>query len=219
MIKNYSDDIQQPPRILICGATGSGKTNILLNLLFDILEFDRLYLCAKDLEESKYQKLMQIYSAYADVTVKDIKNLKLHEEPLALEACKKYKKDKTFYCSSQREMIHIDDLDPEFRNVVVFDDCITDKDQSKIVDHFIRGRKKNSIAIYLAQSYYACPITVRRNCNIFVLINLQKRDRERILREIDGNFPNFKFASPYDFIVLNTSTFTKNRYQQNSLNI
>ena len=181
MIKNYgTEDRHQLPRILICGASGSGKTNILLNLLYDVLDFDRLYLCAKDLEESKYQQLRQHYALYDGVTEKDIKKLKIQREhkTLLLDDYKRNKKDFIFYCSSQADMIDVNEIDPNHKNVVVFDDCLCDKEQSKIVEYFIRGRKRNAIVIYLAQSFYACPITIRRNCNAFIFINVQRRDRE-----------------------------------------
>ncbi|GFV34671.1 uncharacterized protein TNCV_1449751 [Trichonephila clavipes] len=41
----------------------------------------------------------------------------------------------------------VDDLDPSCKNVVVLDDCMTDKDQKSIEDFFVRGRKKNATII------------------------------------------------------------------------
>jgi hypothetical protein len=113
-------------------------------------------------------------------------------------------------------MVSVDDIDPSKKNLVVFDDCITDKDQDKIIEFFIRGRKKNADVIYLSQSYYATPKTIRRNCNVFIFVSLQKSDRDRILREIDGNFPKDLELKPYDFIVLNTKVM-RNRYVINKL--
>ena len=37
-----------PCRILIIGGSGSGKTNVLLNLIDDQLHIDKIYLYAKD---------------------------------------------------------------------------------------------------------------------------------------------------------------------------
>ena len=50
----YSD---HPYRILIIGGSGSGKTNLLLNLIENQPDIDKMYLYAKDLYESKYQFL------------------------------------------------------------------------------------------------------------------------------------------------------------------
>ena len=41
-------------RMLICGPSGSGKTNSLLHMIMNLLYFDKCYLSAKNLEQSKY---------------------------------------------------------------------------------------------------------------------------------------------------------------------
>ena len=41
-------------RILIIGGSGSGKTNILLNLIKEQNDIDKIYLYVKDLSEPKY---------------------------------------------------------------------------------------------------------------------------------------------------------------------
>ena len=45
-------------RILIIGGSGSGKTNLLLNLIENQPDIDKIYLYVKDLYESKYQYLI-----------------------------------------------------------------------------------------------------------------------------------------------------------------
>ena len=47
-----------PYRILIIGGSGSGKTNLLSNLIENQLDIDKIYLYAKDTYESKYQYLI-----------------------------------------------------------------------------------------------------------------------------------------------------------------
>ena len=47
-----------PYRILIVGASGSGKTNTLLNLINNQPDIDKIYLYAKDPHEDKYQFLI-----------------------------------------------------------------------------------------------------------------------------------------------------------------
>ena len=49
-----------PYRILIIGGSGSGKTNVLLNLIENQLDIDKIYLYAKDPYEEKYQYLIKI---------------------------------------------------------------------------------------------------------------------------------------------------------------
>ena len=47
-------------RILLIGGSGSGKTNLLLNLIENQSDIDEIYLWAKDPYESKYQYLIKI---------------------------------------------------------------------------------------------------------------------------------------------------------------
>ena len=47
-----------PFRMLIIGASGSGKTNILLHLINNLHPIDKIYLYAKDIHEPKYEYLI-----------------------------------------------------------------------------------------------------------------------------------------------------------------
>ena len=63
-----------PYRILIIGGSGSGKTNTLLNLIkeqdyHDVI--DKIYLCAKDLSEPKYEYLIKMRE---DAGIKNVNN-------------------------------------------------------------------------------------------------------------------------------------------------
>ena len=54
----YTPD--HPYRILIIGGTGSGKTNVLLNLINEPDDIDKICLYAKDLSEPKDELLIKI---------------------------------------------------------------------------------------------------------------------------------------------------------------
>ena len=45
-------------RMLICGNSGSGKTNLLLHMLLSLLCYDEIFLYAKNLDQEKYQILI-----------------------------------------------------------------------------------------------------------------------------------------------------------------
>ena len=48
-------------RMLICGNSGSGKTNLLYHMLIEpLIYYDKIYLYAKNLEQDKYQNLMNL---------------------------------------------------------------------------------------------------------------------------------------------------------------
>ena len=56
--KNWPYIPDHPYRILIIGGSGSGKTNLLLNLIENQLDIDKIYLYAKDPYDLKYQYLI-----------------------------------------------------------------------------------------------------------------------------------------------------------------
>ena len=53
---SYTPD--HPYRMLIVGCSGSGKANVLLNLIYNQPDIDKIYLYTKDLYEAKYQHLI-----------------------------------------------------------------------------------------------------------------------------------------------------------------
>ena len=70
---------KHPFRLLIIGPFGCDKTNLLINLINGIkepkdlrLDFDALYLCAKDIYEPKYSKLQENYKMFENVNRYDI---------------------------------------------------------------------------------------------------------------------------------------------------
>ena len=58
--KNWSYIPDHPYRILIMGGSGPRKTNVLLNLIENQPDIDRIYLYAKDPYEAKCQYLIKI---------------------------------------------------------------------------------------------------------------------------------------------------------------
>ena len=56
--RNWPYIPDKPYRILIIGGSGSGKTNVLLNLIENHPDIDKIYLYAKGPYEAKYQYLI-----------------------------------------------------------------------------------------------------------------------------------------------------------------
>ena len=56
--KNWPYISDHPYRILTVGGSGSGKTNVLLNLIENQPDINKIYLYAKDLYEVKYQYII-----------------------------------------------------------------------------------------------------------------------------------------------------------------
>ena len=55
---NWSQIIDHPYRILMIGGLGSGKTNLLFNLISQQADIDKIDLYPKDPYEAKYQLLI-----------------------------------------------------------------------------------------------------------------------------------------------------------------
>ena len=147
-------------RMLVCGPSGSGKTNTLMHMIYNLLYFDKIYLYAKNLEQSKYQNLMDMFQPISDEVGYDV-----------IEA-------------SNDKIIPVNDLDSESQKMVIFDDFVCDKNQKPLVDYFIRGRHHNCSVIYLSQSYYKTPKDIRLNCSHFSIYEFPSaNERSLICRE------------------------------------
>ena len=71
--KNWPYIPYHPFRILIIGGSGSAKTNVLLNLIENQLDIDKIYLYAKDPYEAKYQYVINKREGVGINHFKDLK--------------------------------------------------------------------------------------------------------------------------------------------------
>ncbi len=78
----------------------------------------------------------------------------------------------------------LDKMDKDFNHLVVFDDLVLTKDQTRIANYYIRARKLNCSVCYLSQSYFGIPKIIRQNCTYLVLLKLSgARELNLILSE------------------------------------
>lgn len=103
-------------RMLISSPSGCGKTNNLLNMLYYLLYFDKIHLYSKNLEQSKYQSLLQTLEPISDECSYEV-----------VEA-------------SSDEIIPLGELDNESQKIVTFDDFVCEKNQKPLIEYLIRGR-------------------------------------------------------------------------------
>ena len=108
-------------RMLICGNSGSGKTNLLYHMLIKpLFHYDEIYLYARNLEQDKYQKLIQKMREMSSQVGYEI----LHV--------------------SNDEITPVTEMDyDDNQKLVIFDDYVCDKNQRQLIDYFIQGRHKN----------------------------------------------------------------------------
>ena len=184
-----------PFRLLICGSSGCGKTNLLMNLIYNYLYYNKIYIYAKDLTESKYQMLQDFFEEVNE-TMKDETG---EDFQVAI------------FSSSKDDIVNVDDLDKEYQNLIIFDDFVTESDQHLIIDLFIRSRKKNCSLIYLTQSYFSTPKDIRLQCNYFIFYNISnERELTEIQRDhcLDVDKETFKkyfniaTSEPYSFFLI-----------------
>ena len=170
-------------RMLICGNRGSGKTNLLYHMLIKpLLYYDEIYLYACNLEQQKYQQLMQ--------KMRELSH-KLGNEILHV---------------SNDEITPVKEMDYEYnQKLVIFDDYVCDKNQRQIIDYFIQGRYKNCSVIYLSQSFYKTPKDIRLNCSHYCLYEFpSSRESNRISSELGVDKETYKAATrkPFTFLYV-----------------
>ena len=52
-------------RTLICAPSGSEKTNLLLDMIYRLLYYDKIYLYARNLQQSKYKHLLKTFNPFS----------------------------------------------------------------------------------------------------------------------------------------------------------
>ena len=170
-------------RMLICGNSGSGKTNLLYHMLIKpLLYYDEIYLYARNLEQDKYQKLIQ--------KMRDLSS-KLGYEILHV---------------SNDEITPVSEMDYEDnQKLVIFDDYVCDRNQRQLIDYFIQGRHKNCSVVYLSQSFYKTPKDIRLNCSHYCLYEFpSSKESNRISSELGVSKKDYKAATkkPYSFLYV-----------------
>jgi DNA helicase HerA-like ATPase len=179
--------------LIIIGRSGSGKTNTVVNLL-KYLFFDIFYLYAKDLEEPYYQLLQNVFD---DEKIRGrsplMEQSEIRPEDPIIES---------YFSSDIEDIVDVDELNRYKQNLIVVDDFVTEKDQKKLIDLAIRGRKMNASMIYITQDWYRVPKSIRLQCNYLSIfpscdgndINLIFREKglDKKLREYyENNIKNF----------------------------
>lgn len=108
-----------------------------------------------------------------------------------------------------------DSFDKSEVNLIIFDDMVVERDQKVIEDLFIRGRKRNASLIYLSQSYFDIPKTIRLNCNYVILFNLgNKRELTELHKVYATRIDKDEFMklyreatnTPYSFLMIDNKT-------------
>ena len=217
--KNWPYIPDRPYRISIIGGSGSGKTNVLLNLIENQPDIDKIYLYAKDPYEAKYQYL---------INKREGVGINHFNDPKAFIE----------YSNDMRDVYkNIDEynLDKENKILIVFDDMVADLIHNKKLDSivtklFIRGRKLNISLVFISQSYFKVPKDVTLNTTHFFIAkisNTRKLWEIAINHSSDISTKDFIniyrecTAEPYSFLVNDTTLASNNplKFRKNLFNI
>jgi esterase/lipase superfamily enzyme len=155
-------NINLPARIGLIGATGSGKTNILLNFLTRTPDTFTKIIIVHKLDEKLYDFL------------------------------KKQLEDQIIFYKGLDQLPRFNDLDltDKDRLLMIFDDVVNDSKKIQediILEYFLLGRKvKGGITMfYLSQSYYKIPKSIREQMSTLLIVKL--RDNRDIKTIINNN--------------------------------
>jgi hypothetical protein len=155
-------NIDVPFRILIIAYTGGGKTNALMNVLYQFQDtFNHILLVTRNKSE-------QLYEYLESKLEKD--ELEVQE---GLDEFRKMNLDQIYKDKSRQCLI-------------IFDDLVQEKDQQCIKELWLRGRKLGGSVscVYLSQSYFQIPKFLRGNSNYVMLKKLNGvRDIKLILSD------------------------------------
>ena len=217
--KNWPYIPDHPYRILIIGGSGSGKTNLLLNLIENQPDIDKIYSYAKDPYESKYQYL---------INKREGVGINHFNDPKAF----------IDYSNDMHDVYkNIDDYNPDKENkiLIVFDEMIADMIDNKklnsiVTELFIRGRKLNIFHVFITQSYFKVPKDVRLNTSHFFIAKISnKRELQQIAINHSSDINTKDFANiyrkctaePYSFLVNDTTLPSNNplRFRKNVFNV
>ena len=193
-----------PYRTLIIECSGSGKTNLLLNLINNQLDIDKTYLYAKDPYEETICQFL--------INKRESTGLKHFNDPKAFI---EYSND----MQDVYKNIEKHNLKKKRKVLIVFDDMIADMINNKklnsiITELFIRGRKLNISLVFITQSYFKVPKDVRLNTTHFFIMKIpNKRELQQIAlnHSSDIDFKDFIkiyercTAEPFSFLVNNTT--------------
>ena len=184
-------------RCIIAGASGCGKTNLLVNLLENgVLDYADVYIYSSTLPQPAYDYLKKYYGRI---------------EKVAQQTLKKVVKIAHFY-NSDEEIKDPKDLDENKSHIMIFDD-VMNNNQKVIKDYFCAGRHNNVNMFYLCQSLHQLPKHgIRQNANIFILFKQDQKTLKYFHEtniSIDMDFDEFKtfcekaWRQKYGFVVIN----------------
>ena len=223
--KVHHDSLPFSFRMLICGQSGCGKSTLLCRLLLEenLLNYDNLYVFSRSLYQPEYQCLIhgfknKLPKNAITAMLNNGHNIEKHDiDKIAKYYSIEYDCNSPITAEFYDSAADVPDptkLDKTKRNLMVFDDIMTDKSQTTPENYYTRGRTCNCDSIYLSQNYIKLPLhTIRSNSNLMVFFKLSPQDRNQLFLKfasIDMEKPKFDeicnqaWSKKYGYLVIDT---------------
>lgn len=152
-------NVNLPARIGVIGASGSCKTNWLLNFIELVDNWDTVTLIAKNTQEPLYIYLVD---------------------------CLKKAKLPHYVFNTLENLKPCQSYDAKKNNLIIIDDFVnaSAKELITVGDYFTMGRKNGITCCILSQSYYKIPQLIRQNLNYLVIFKIStKNDLSRVISD------------------------------------
>ena len=153
-------------RLLLCGGTGSGKSNLLINYIVRASEpstFHKIVVCYKE-AEPLYQMLEEKLGS----------QIEFYTSPSQLPKLEEIRVD-----SDKKPLQSSDNL------LVVIDDWVDQASKYPILfDYFLRSRKYGITLLFITQDFYKVPKFFRSQLTYILLLKMSgKRDTKLVLSD------------------------------------
>lgn len=152
--RKHSKLLPNHVRCIMCGPSNSGKTNVMLNLLFNHngLHFENVYVFSKSLYQPKYKFLEEVLTSLPEIG---------------------------YYPFSENDQVpHPNEV--EKNSVMIFDDVSCEK-QGNVRNYFTMGRHNNVDTFLLCQTYSQVPKQlVRDNANLLVIFKQDETNLKHV---------------------------------------
>ena len=176
------------PRLLVVGASGSGKSYLLKELVMRYIPWQTLQMICRTTDTPDYIEMKK--------------------------KLKKWDKDeehpKVFWSEKLEETLMPEDLNPKVRTFTLFDDWMMNPDLTIPCEWFIRSRPKNGGCAFLSQEYFKVPTTIRGNCSMVIVFRgLKPRDVGELHKDVGAHLSIDEFrelyrtetSKPFGFLV------------------
>lgn len=185
-----------PFRAIIVASSGSGKSSFLFNLI------------------EKFSSGVGTFDSITIVTANK-------DEPIynyLQDQCKAIR-----IVEGMRNTPILDDYDKSVSHLLVWDDLVLNKNQTAAEEYFLRARKMNVSLVYISQSWYACPLMVRKNTNYMVMLKLAGiRDARLIMKECALGVTHDTLMKIYEYatdthmvpLIIDTAARPENRFRK-----